>query len=91
MPQTGQVSLGIKVSLVLAVLEILAAEAEFDPLVTPPLRFLDINCDVPSSMAFTTIPPDEPPHAAKDPESKLRVHCKCFDCRKCKVYLSKLP
>ena len=46
MPQTGQVSLGIKVSLVLAVLEILVAEAEFDPLVTPPLRFLDINCDL---------------------------------------------
>ena len=70
MPQTGQVSLGIKVSLELAVLETLADGAEFEPLLTPPLRFLEINCDVPSSIAFTTIPPDEPPHAAKDPEIK---------------------
>ena len=32
-----------------------------------PLRFRDINWEVPSSMALTTIPPEEPPQAAREP------------------------
>ena len=79
MPQTGQVSLGIRVSLALALAaDILAAVAppapEPDvPLPTPPFRFREINWEVPSSMALTTMPPDEPPQAAKDPK-KLRIY-----------------
>ena len=79
MPQTGQVSLGIKVSFALAfAADILAAVAppapEPDvPLPTPPFRFREINWEVPSSMALTTMPPDEPPQAAKDPKVKKEL------------------
>ena len=75
MPQTGQVSLGISVSLALAfAADILAAVAPPEPdvpLPTPPFRFREINWEVPSSMALTTMPPDEPPHAAKDPKKLI--------------------
>ena len=79
MPQTGHVSFGISVSLALAfAADILAAVAppapEPDvPLPTPPFRFREINWEVPSSMALTTMPPDEPPHAAKDPKKLVEI------------------
>ena len=63
--------MGIKVSLD-TVWDILAADGLVEEAPPPlanelPFRFREISWEVPSSMALTTMPPDDPPQAAKDP------------------------